>query len=316
MGASQKPILIAGPTASGKSSLAMDLADSRPSVIINADALQVYDGWRVLTARPSPEDEDAVAHELYGHVSMTAAYSAGHWLRDVARALATATQKNLRPIIVGGTGLYFTALTQGLAEIPPVAADVRQAANELRENRGLAALIGDLKTGDPEIVERIDLTNPMRVQRAWEVLKATGRPLSAWQRDTGPPLIALHDCIPCVLMPDTEWLNARIAKRFSQMVDEGALDEVRTHLEAGLDPALPSMQALGARDLAVYLDGDAELSAALEKGAVATRRYAKKQRTWFRSRMKHWNRIGIPGTDPLDEVQALTTADARPLGVG
>ena len=307
---------MAGPTASGKSSLAMNLAGVLPSVIINADALQVYDGWRVLTARPSPDDEKAVAHELYGHVPMSAPYSAGHWLRDVARALDTAKQKDLRPIIVGGTGLYFTALTEGLAEIPRVAADVRQAASQLRETRGLAALIADLETGDPEIIERIDLTNPMRVQRAWEVLKGTDRPLSAWQRDTGPPLIALKDCIPCVLIPDTEWLNARIARRFAQMVDEGALDEVRTHLEAGLDPALPSMQALGARDLAVYLDGDAELSAALEKGAVATRRYAKKQRTWFRSRMKHWHRISIPGAHPLEEVLALTATDALPLGVG
>lgn len=277
-----RPVLIAGPTASGKSALALAIARAQGGVIVNADALQVFDGWRILTARPSRADEAEQPHALYGHVPFDAAYSVGHWLREVAPLLAGAA----RPIIVGGTGLYFTALTEGLAEIPATPPDTRAEAEARIARAGIAALLADLDTAT---AARIDRANPRRVQRAWEVLHATGRGLADWQDATPPPLLPLAATQPFVIDAPREALNARIAARFDHMVATGALDEARANLPRW-DARAQSAQAIGAPDLIAHLNGEITLEAAIAAAGIASRQYAKRQRTWFRSRLKQWPR--------------------------
>ena len=277
---SHTPILIAGPTASGKSALALECADRFGGTIINADALQVFENWRVLSARPDEADEARAKHVLYGHLPYDADYSVGAWLREVEPFLNTQE----RPIIVGGTGLYFTALTQGLAEIPATPRNIRVEADAIVTDRGFEALI-------PEIDERtqssIDLMNPMRVQRAWEVQRATGKGIRAWQDETPAPLLPLTDSIPILFDVEKDWLNARIAQRFDIMLDTGALEEAQMNLE-NWDPALLSNRAIGAPELIAYLQGQLTLDEARDAATIATRQFAKRQRTWFRSKMKNW----------------------------
>ena len=281
-----RPVLIAGPTASGKSALAAEIVARGGGVIVNADALQVYDCWRVLTARPSVAEQAALPHRLYGEVGRRQVWSVGHWLRAVAGIL----QNGPRPVIVGGTGLYFTALTQGLADIPATPPDIRAEGDDLLASRGIAALLAGL---DPATAERIDRLNPARVQRAWEVLRATGRGLADWQADTGPALLPLALCEPFILRPDRDWLARRIAMRFDHMMENGALDEVRANL-ADWDPALPSSRAIGAPELVAHLRGESPLAEAVEAAKTATRQYAKRQRTWFRNRLKGWKSLDLP----------------------
>lgn len=277
-------MLIAGPTASGKSALAMELGARDGRVVVNADALQVYGCWRVLSARPSLGDEAALPHALYGHVGRDQAYSVGHWLREVQVYLD-------RPVvIVGGTGLYFSALTEGLAEIPATPPEVRALADARRAEEGSAALLAEL---DGATRARIDQANPARVQRAWEVLQATGRGLAEWQAATGPALLPLAAAEPLVIRPDVAWLDARIAKRFKMMLDEGALDEAAAALP-DWRPERASAKAIGAPELIAYLRGETGLDAAIEAATLASRQYAKRQRTWFRSRMKRWREISLP----------------------
>ncbi len=284
--APDQPVLIAGPTASGKSALALEIAESQGGVVINADAIQVYDNWTVLTARPPAEDEARAPHLLYGHQPWDADYSVGHWLREVAPLLKTGQ----RPIITGGTGLYFTALTQGLAEIPPTPPALREAANARVVEEGFQALLAEL---DPETTARIDIQNPMRVQRAWEVLTATGRPLSDWQDNTPAPRLPLDQAMPIVFDVDKDWLNARIARRFDLMLKQGALAEAEANLNR-YDPQLLSMKAIGAPELVAHLRGDISLDQARETATIATRQFAKRQRTWFRSKMSDWTRYSPP----------------------
>jgi len=285
---SVQPVLIAGPTASGKSALALEVAQTHGGVIINADAIQVFDNWRVLTARPSAEDETAAPHKLYGHVPYDAEYSVGHWLRDVAPLLTQGT----RPIIVGGTGLYFTALTQGLADIPATPPDLRAHANTRVAAEGYQALLDEL---DAETATRIDRQNPMRVQRAWEVLTTTGRTLADWQDNTPPPLLPLSDTCPIVFDAPKDWLNARIARRFDLMLKQGALDEAQANLVT-FDSAHLSAKAIGAPELIAHLRGEIDLDTARERATIATRQFAKRQRTWFRSKMKTWHRYAPADT--------------------
>ncbi|MDX1781932.1 MAG: tRNA (adenosine(37)-N6)-dimethylallyltransferase MiaA [Thalassovita sp.] len=278
-----RPVLIAGPTASGKSALALEIARAQGGVVINADAIQVYDNWRVLTARPSEAEEAETSHLLYGHVPGDADYSVGHWLREIAPLL----RGGARPIIVGGTGLYFTALTEGLADIPATPPDIRAEADARMAQDGREALLAEL---DAESRARIDVLNPMRVQRAWEVLRATGRGIAAWQDDTPPPLLPLDRTVPILFDVDKDWLNARIARRFDQMLEHGALEEAGANL-AGWDPALLSSKAIGAPELIAHLQGELTLDEAREAATIATRQFAKRQRTWFRSKMKSWAKI-------------------------
>ncbi len=273
------PVLIAGPTASGKSGLALEIAAAQGGVIVNADALQVYDCWRILTARPSVAEEALAPHALYGHVARDQAYSVGHWLREVAPLLAGA-----RPIIVGGTGLAFAALTEGLVEIPPIPEPVRATADARRMAGDLAGLLAELDTATRA---RIDTANPARVQRAWEVLVTTGRGLADWQADTGAPLVPLSDAQTVLIDADADWLGQRIDRRFDAMVDAGALDEVRAELPFW-DPARPSSRAIGAPELVAHLRGEITLERAVEAARIASRQYAKRQRTWFRKRMAGW----------------------------
>ncbi len=277
-----RPVVIAGPTASGKSALALALAEAAGGVIVNADALQVFDAWPVLTAQPTAADRARAPHALYGHLPHDAAYSVGDWLRAVA-PLLTGPE---RPIVVGGTGLYLTALTGGLAVIPPVPAEVRAEAEALLAAEGLAAMAAAL---DPATRARIDTANPARVRRAWEVLRATGRGLASWQDDAAPPLLPPGDAHAIVIDAPKDWLGPRIARRFDAMLDAGALDEARAE-RARWNPAHQSAKAIGAAELIAHLDGRLSLAEARAAALTATRQYAKRQRTWFRARMAGWRR--------------------------
>jgi tRNA dimethylallyltransferase len=280
------PVLIAGPTASGKSALALALARRDGRLIVNADALQVYARWRILTARPSVEEEAAAEHRLYGHIGRDEPYSVGHWLREVAAVLATGK----RSVIVGGTGLNFAALTDGLAEIPATPPEVRAVADKRRTDEGIGALLAEL---DPATAARIDRANPARVQRAWEVVQATGRGLADWQQNTGPALVPLESAVALVLLPDVAWLNARIDRRFDGMMTGGALNEVAAELPYW-DASLPSARAIGAPELISHLRGEISLAAAIAASKLASRQYAKRQRTWMRSRMSRWTSVFLP----------------------
>ena len=273
-----RPILIAGTTASGKSALALRIAQAQGGIIVNADALQVYKNWCVLTARPDAADLAAAPHRLYGHVEWDAAYSVGHWLREVAALMA-----GPRLIIVGGTGLYFRALTEGLADIPATPAAIRTKADALSLTEMIATL-------DPATAKGIDLNNRARVQRAWEVLQATGRGLAAWQAHTPAPLLPLASCTALRMDAPVEWLNTRIARRFDMMLDRGALAEAEANWPRW-NPNLPAMKAIGAQELISHLHGELTLTQARDAAIIASRQYAKRQRTWFRARMGDWRGI-------------------------
>lgn len=282
----EKPVLIFGPTASGKSALALEIARRQGGVIVNADALQAYQGWPILTAQPSVADMDHAPHHLYGHLGFDAPYSVGDWLRDVAPFLTGPHPIGARPIIVGGTGLYFTALTEGLAEIPPTPAHIRTKAD--------ATPLPDLVSAlDPATAAGLDLNNRARVQRAWEVQHTTGRSIRDWQDATPQPFLALKDCTALALMPDVDWLNARIEQRFAMMMDAGAMIEAKA-MVPNWDPAAPSSKAIGAAEMIQLLHGDITRDSAREAIIIATRQYAKRQRTWVRSRMKRWQVIPLP----------------------
>ncbi len=283
-----RPVLIAGPTASGKSALALRIAQAAGGVVVNADALQVWSCWRVLTARPGPADEAAAPHRLYGHLPPGSPYSVGHWLREVAPILADFRMGHgLRPIIVGGTGLYLSALTEGLAEIPATPPEVRTVADARRKAEGHGGMLAEL---DPATAARIDTRNPMRVQRAWEVMRATGRGLAAWQDMTPPPLLPLSEAEALLLMPDRDSLAARIDRRFETMLAEGALEEVRA-VAPIWQPEAPWAKAIGAPELMAHLRGECTLAQATPLAQAASRQYAKRQRTWFRARMRAWHNI-------------------------
>lgn len=281
----ERPVLIAGPTAAGKSALAMEIAARDGRVVVNADALQVHDSWRVLTARPSVADESAVPHMLYGHLPRGAAYSVGHWLREVGPLLA-------RPVvIVGGTGLYLSALTDGLAEVPEIPAAVRLEADRVLAEEGLAALLAGV---DAATAARIDRANPARVQRAWEVLRATGRGLADWQADGAKPLLPADRAERLLVNPPRDILAKRIDARFDAMLRDGALDEVSAALPHWQNNA-PWTRAIGAPELRDHLLGHLTLADATDRAEAATRQYAKRQRTWFRRRMADWQVVSTAG---------------------
>lgn len=280
------PVLIAGPTASGKSELALRIAEEKGGVIVNADALQVWSCWRILSARPCQEDEARAPHMLYGHLHPGTEYSVGHWLREIAPILLGPR----RPIIVGGTGLYLTALTRGLAEVPATPPEIRAEADARIAREGHLALLAEL---DPQTAARIDGNNPARVQRAWEVLRATGMGLAEWQARTAPPLLPLSHCVPIVIDADRDWLAERIDRRFVQMIEAGALAEVEAVLPIW-DPTALWARAIGAPELVAHLRGEVTLDEAIERAQAASRQYAKRQRTWFRNRMRDWRRVDRP----------------------
>ncbi|MEM9097168.1 MAG: tRNA (adenosine(37)-N6)-dimethylallyltransferase MiaA [Pseudomonadota bacterium] len=281
-------ILIAGPTASGKSALAIELAREHGGAIINADSQQVFSDWRILTARPSAEDEAELPHFLYGHLPLTQAYSVGHWLRDLRPVLDQCRERELTPIITGGTGLYFKALTEGIAPIPLTPPEIRARGEAELQSLGLTAFAQQFARRDPETARLIDQENPMRVLRAWEVLETTGRGLADWRTETEPPLLPLTKCDTRVVVPDREGLYARCDARFDRMLELGVLDEVRQVMALNPPPTAPGLKALGASDLIAHLDGEIEIATAVENAKQATRRYAKRQLTWARNQMSAW----------------------------
>lgn len=282
----EKPVLIAGPTASGKSALAIEIARQQGRRIVNADALQVWSCWRVLSARPSEAEEAAAPHLLFGHLDPGAPYSVGHWLREVENILA----EDPRPVIVGGTGLYLTALTEGLADIPPTPAHIRDLANRRLADEGPDALLAEI---DPDTRARIDVQNPARIQRAWEVQATTGRGLSDWQAETGPALLPEGSATLLRLECDRDWLADRIDARFDLMMSGGALDEVRRMLPLWDASALWA-KCIGAPELVDYLMGVATQEDAISAAKAQSRQYAKRQRTWLRRRMTGWKPLARP----------------------
>ena len=284
----KRVVLIAGPTASGKSALALALAEKIGGVIVNADSMQVYRDLRVITARPSPAEEERVPHRLYGHVDAGENYSVGRWCRDVGSALAKITGEGRIPILVGGTGLYFKALTSGLAAVPPISADIREQVRGRLQSEGVALLYTELKQHDPKTAQRLMPNDRARICRALEVVLATGRSLSDWHHEGMPALVDAQHAPKIFLTCERKELVRRIELRFDTMLEAGALDEVRWLAARKLDPLLPVMKAHGVPWLIRHLNGEISRDEAAAGAVMDTRRYAKRQLTWFRNQMKDW----------------------------
>jgi tRNA dimethylallyltransferase len=281
-------ILIAGPTASGKSAAALSLATRLHGTVINADSMQVYRELSVLIARPTAAEAAAVPHRLYGIVSAREAYSVGRWLADMAGAIEEAVSKGRLPILVGGTGLYFKSLLEGLAPVPDIPADMRAYWREQSERLGTEGLFAELVRRDPAMAARVRPTDPQRVVRALEVIEATGVSLSEWQGTSGAPVMASDAALKLVIAPEREPVYAAIDARFDRMIEQGAVDEVRALVALRLDPGLPAMRAHGVRELAATLAGAMSLEEAVAKAKTETRRYAKRQMTWAKRFMADW----------------------------
>lgn len=279
-------VLIAGPTASGKSDVAMALAERLKGTIINADAMQVYEGLRILTARPTAEDEALVPHRLYGTVSPSTAFSVGDWTKAATEAAMEATREGRLPIFVGGTGMYLSVLSEGISPMPEIPPDIRAAVRKTN----LATLYEKVRAVDPASASRIGPTDPQRLMRALEVFEATGEPLTSWQqRPRECPFEGRFARI--VLEPERQWVYDRIERRLDAMVSSGAIEEVRALARRNLDPDLPVMKALGVQNLIQVQCGEITLEEAVTEIRTQTRRFAKRQMTWFRNQMITWNRV-------------------------
>jgi tRNA dimethylallyltransferase len=289
--ATQDAILLAGPTTSGKSALALALAEALGGTIINADSMQVYRDLRIITARPTAADEARVPHLLYGHVDAAENYSVGRWCVDAQAAIAETRRAGRLPILVGGTGLYFKTLTQGLAAVPPIPADIRAAVRGRLAAEGIAALYAELKQRDPASAERLMPGDRSRITRALEVVLATGRSLSDWHREGMAPSVDPARAVKLFLEVERAELYRRIDARFDAMLGSGALDEVRALAQRGLDAALPAMKAHGVPWLIRHLNGEVTLDEAAEGGKRDTRRYTKRQATWFRNQLPEFRWI-------------------------
>ncbi len=290
-------ILITGPTASGKSALAVRLAAEHDGVVINADSMQVYDTLNVLTARPQPEDMGGIEHRLYGHVPAGAAYSTGDWLREATALVKELRERGKRPVFVGGTGLYFRALTGGLSDMPVIPDDVRERVRARLAVEGAEALHRELATRDTETAGRLMVGDGQRIVRALEVVEATGKSISTFQSASGPAVIDPERAEKIVVLPDRAVLAARIDRRFGLMLKAGAVDEVKALLAQNLSQAMPVMKAIGVPQITAMLAGEMREADVIERGAAATRQYAKRQMTWFRNQLDEiWLRI-----DPLAE---------------
>ena len=283
-----RAVLIAGPTASGKSALALTLAERLGGTIINADSMQVYRDMRIITARPTPDEEARVPHRLYGHVDAAENYSVGRWCGDAKAAMTQVRDEGRVPIVTGGTGLYFKALTQGLSAVPPTPPDIRTAVRARIEAQGAPAIHTELARRDPAVAARLRPADKMRVGRALEVLEATGRSLADWYRDGMPAVLDPKRTVGVFLTPERAELYRRIDARFDAMLAAGALDEVRALDARRLDPLAPAMKAHGVPWLRRYLAGEISLQEAAEGGKMDTRRYTKRQATWFRNQMPGW----------------------------
>ncbi|WP_183738683.1 MULTISPECIES: tRNA (adenosine(37)-N6)-dimethylallyltransferase MiaA [Rhizobium] len=290
----ENAILITGPTASGKSALAVELAKRHGGAVVNADSMQVYDTLRVLTARPSEEEMQGVPHHLYGHVPAGAAYSTGAWLRDVSALLPALKAAGQLPVFVGGTGLYFKALTGGLSDMPTIPEALREELRTRLLEEGPDKLYAELDAIDPAMSANLNRQDGQRIVRALEVIQATGRSIADFQGRSGPVLIDAEEARKIVVLPDRAVLHQRINGRFEKMLQQGAEDEVRTLLGLGLPAEAPVMKAIGVSQIAAMLKGEMTREEVLEKGAAATRQYAKRQMTWFRNQMdESWERLAL-----------------------
>jgi tRNA dimethylallyltransferase len=283
-----KTVLIAGPTASGKSALALAVAERFRGTIVNTDSMQVYRDLRVITARPMPGEEARAPHALYGHIDAAVNYSTGQWLREVAATVEDIRAQDRLPILVGGTGLYFTALTKGLAAVPAIPLSIRDEVRGRLASDGVAALRTELESLDPETAAKLRVNDRNRISRALEVIKATGRSLSDWHREGLPPPFDVGGAVKVFLKTERAALVERIEARFDAMLEAGALDEVRALAARRLDPTLPAMKAHGVPWLIRHLNGELPLEDAAAGAVMDTRRYAKRQLTWFRNQLPDW----------------------------
>ena len=281
-------ILIAGPTASGKSAFALALAERGKGSIINADSMQIYSALRVLTARPSKDDEARAPHLLYGHVDADVAYSAGHYAKDAATAIAAVRAAGRVPIIVGGTGLYVKVLLEGLSPVPEIASDIRAKWRAAGANEPSHLLHQALAERDPVMAQRLEPGDRQRIVRALEVVEQTGRSLADWQGQPGTPVLAPDKVVKLVVSPPRDVLHARAEARFAGMLASGAGEEVRSLMDQGLDLGLPIMRALGVAPIRAWLGGEIDRQSALERGQAETRQYIKRQSTWLKKHMMSW----------------------------
>jgi tRNA dimethylallyltransferase len=287
--AESKVVLIAGPTASGKSALALRFAQTTDGVIINTDSMQVYRDLRVITARPTLEEEALAPHRLYGHVDAAVNYSAGQWVSDAAKVLAELRAQNRMAIFTGGSGLYFKALTRGLSAVPAIAAEIRDDVRARLERDGVEALHAELSLRDPTSAERLNPRDRTRIARALEVVEATGRSLTEWHRDGLPPLLPPGQFRAIFVSPDRDTLYARIDARYDAMLERGALQEVEQLAARHLDPLLPAMKAHGVPSLIRHIKGKISREEAAAIGRNDTRHYAKRQFTWFRHQLPEFD---------------------------
>lgn len=286
-------MLIAGPTASGKTALAIKTANERDGIILNADSMQVYDDLRLLTARPTEEEEAQAPHRLFGHVSGHGDYSVGSWLRDIKTELEVIRDAGKTPIIVGGTGLYFSSLLEGLSEIPSVEPEI---VSQLKEqwDEDPDKVRQDLCQLDPQMAERLTPSDRQRTIRALAVLKASGRSILYWQARKGAPLLDGSSCEKLILTPDREWLYNRIDRRFEMMMAGGAIEEVETLAKKNYALDRPVMKAIGVSQIMSHLTGALTLDETIRLSQTASRQYAKRQMTWFRNQMgADWKRITV-----------------------
>ena len=310
MSAAPRPAwLIAGPTAAGKTALAIAAARLLDGEIIHADSMQIYAGLHLITARPSDEEEAAVPHHLFGVADPAQRWSVGRWSEEALAVIAAVRARGRTPILVGGTGLYFHALTVGLAPVPEIGDAARARAQALLDEGGLAALNAEARRVDPAACAKIEPADRQRLQRVVEVFFETGEPLSGFQAET-TPLLPHGSWHGLVIEPDREALYARIDRRFDAMMAAGALEEVRAFGERGLDADLPAMKALGVPPLLAHLAGEMTLEAAIEQAKRDSRRYAKRQLTWFRNQTPHWARVSTlePDAARARLAQILTSA--------
>ena len=302
-------VCITGCTAAGKSRIAKEIAEIRPSIIINADSIQVYECMKILSSRPTNDDLDDIENRLYGHVKCGASYSVGKWLQDVENAIKYAYNKNKMPILVGGTGLYFSALLNGLSSIPPISERTKKKSDEIK-NKFPEYFLNELKENDYETYQNIDQKNLVRVQRAWEVLTETGYGLSYWQKNEKEPLVKVGNSKRYIISCDQFTLEANILNRSEKMFEQGVDKEVKKILNSNylMSPTHPAHKAIGFYEVSKYISGEKTLEQAIDLINLKTRQYAKKQRTWFRNQMSTWQDLKITkGFDLLKAVDHIVS---------